>query len=167
MCLMAALVVCAVWTLESFAWAQTSQLPGQVCPRPEAGATVSDPPELESRNGLLEVTLHFKYQTTLMGQGPPRYCYLTDDGMESPTLRVHPGDRLVIHLHNDLPQTQSASMNHPMLMADPKTGDTSQQDCNDGPMSASVTNLHFHGLNIPPVCHQDDVIHTLVQPGGD
>ncbi len=164
---MAALVVCAVWTLESFAWAQTSQLPGQVCPRPEAGATVSDPPELESRNGLLEVTLHFKYQTTLMGQGPPRYCYLTDDGMESPTLRVHPGDRLVIHLHNDLPQTQSASMNHPMLMADPKTGDTSQQDCNDGPMSASVTNLHFHGLNIPPVCHQDDVIHTLVQPGGD
>ena len=43
-----------------------------------------------------------------MSQGPPRYCYLTDDGMESPSLRVHPGDTLVIHLHNDLPQTQSA-----------------------------------------------------------
>jgi FtsP/CotA-like multicopper oxidase with cupredoxin domain len=27
------------------------------------------------------------------------------------------------------------------------------------------TNLHFHGLTIPPVCHQDDVMKTSVQPG--
>ena len=27
------------------------------------------------------------------------------------------------------------------------------------------TNLHFHGMSIPPVCHQDDVLHTFVQPG--
>jgi FtsP/CotA-like multicopper oxidase with cupredoxin domain len=27
------------------------------------------------------------------------------------------------------------------------------------------TNLHFHGLTIPPVCHQDDVLKTSVQPG--
>ena len=31
-------------------------------------------------------------------------------------------------------------------------------------MTASSTNVHFHGLNIPPTCHQDDVIKTLVQP---
>ncbi len=113
-----------LWTLAPFAWAQTSQPPGQVCPRPEAGATVGDPPELRSRDGLLEVTLHFKYQTTLVSQGPPRYCYLTNDGMESPSLHVHPGDMLVIHLRNDLPQTQSVSANHPMQMEDTKTGDT-------------------------------------------
>jgi len=33
-------------------------------------------------------------------------------------------------------------------------------------MTAASTNLHFHGLNIPPSCHQDEVIHTSIQPGG-
>ncbi len=32
-------------------------------------------------------------------------------------------------------------------------------------MTAASTNLHFHGLTIPPVCHQDDVLNTSVQPG--
>jgi FtsP/CotA-like multicopper oxidase with cupredoxin domain len=32
-------------------------------------------------------------------------------------------------------------------------------------MSIVSTNLHFHGLTIPPVCHQDDVLKTSVQPG--
>jgi FtsP/CotA-like multicopper oxidase with cupredoxin domain len=32
-------------------------------------------------------------------------------------------------------------------------------------MTPASTNLHFHGLNISPTCHQDEVIHTLVQPG--
>ncbi len=30
-------------------------------------------------------------------------------------------------------------------------------------MSTS-TNLHFHGLTIPPVCHQDDVLKTSISP---
>jgi FtsP/CotA-like multicopper oxidase with cupredoxin domain len=32
-------------------------------------------------------------------------------------------------------------------------------------MSAFATNLHFHGLMLPPICHQDDVLKTLIQPG--
>jgi FtsP/CotA-like multicopper oxidase with cupredoxin domain len=32
-------------------------------------------------------------------------------------------------------------------------------------MTANSTNLHFHGLSIPPVCHQDDVLTTSVQSG--
>ena len=32
-------------------------------------------------------------------------------------------------------------------------------------MNALATNLHFHGTTVPPVCHQDDVLHTLIQPG--
>ena len=32
-------------------------------------------------------------------------------------------------------------------------------------MSPISTNLHFHGLTIPPTCHQDDVMKTSVQPG--
>ena len=32
-------------------------------------------------------------------------------------------------------------------------------------MTGVSTNLHFHGLTIPPVCHQDDVLNTSIQPG--
>jgi len=31
-------------------------------------------------------------------------------------------------------------------------------------MDATSTNLHFHGLTVPPACHQDDVLHTTIQP---
>ena len=32
-------------------------------------------------------------------------------------------------------------------------------------MELSATNLHFHGLTIPALCHQDDVLKTSIQPG--
>jgi FtsP/CotA-like multicopper oxidase with cupredoxin domain len=32
-------------------------------------------------------------------------------------------------------------------------------------MSLISTNLHFHGLTVPPLCHQDDVLKTSIQPG--
>ena len=31
-------------------------------------------------------------------------------------------------------------------------------------MTSISTNLHFHGLTVPPVCHQDDVLKTSIQP---
>jgi FtsP/CotA-like multicopper oxidase with cupredoxin domain len=31
-------------------------------------------------------------------------------------------------------------------------------------MTATSTNLHFHGLTIPSTCHQDEVINTSIQP---
>jgi len=37
--------------------------------------------------------------------------------------------------------------------------------CTSGLMSPTSTNLHFHGLTIPPVCHEDDVFKTSIQPG--
>jgi hypothetical protein len=43
---------------------------------------------------------------------------------------------------------------------------TSNVVCADsGEATINSTNVHFHGLNIPPLCHQDDVINTLIQPG--
>ena len=33
-------------------------------------------------------------------------------------------------------------------------------------MTSLSTNLHFHGLTIPPVCHQDDVLKTLIPAHG-
>ena len=38
-------------------------------------------------------------------------------------------------------------------------------ECTTGAMLPNSTNLHFHGLTVPSVCHQDDVLRTTIQPG--
>src|SRR4029077_6504703 len=37
--------------------------------------------------------------------------------------------------------------------------------CGSAIMSVLSANMHFHGLNVSPQCHSDEVIHTLVNPG--
>ncbi len=73
----------------------------QVCARFSTGSVVSAPPELKSQNGVLEVTMQFLATTD--SQGLVRYCYVTNTGLEAPTLRVNPGDQLIIHFQNNLP----------------------------------------------------------------
>ena len=48
-----------------------------------------------------------------------------------------------------------------------KMSSASGKTCGDGgDATLASTNVpHFHGLNVPPVCHQDDVLDTLIQPG--
>ena len=41
----------------------------------------------------------------------------------------------------------------------------SQDPCANGSMKSTSTNLHFHGITVPPVCHQDDVLNTSISPG--
>jgi FtsP/CotA-like multicopper oxidase with cupredoxin domain len=133
----------------------------QVCTRYASGSVVSAPPELESQNGVLEVTL--KFLTDTDSQGLVRYCYVTDTGLEAPTLRVNPGDKLIIHFQNDLPASSSTSDSMAGMKMTLFTSDDSSA-CN-GAMEANVSNIHFHGTNVAPVCGQDEVVHTLVQPG--
>jgi FtsP/CotA-like multicopper oxidase with cupredoxin domain len=121
----------------------------QVCARFTTGSTVADPPVLHSLNGKLEVTIGF--YTVTDSQGLVRYCYVTNTGLEAPTLVVNPGDSLIIHFQNDMPA------------ATPPVS-TTMSPC-DGMMGTNVTNIHFHGTNIAPVCGQDEVVNTLVQPG--
>ena len=131
-----------------------------VCPRPVAGSIVEEPEDLRSSNGVLEVEL--TAWDTVDATGATRYCYADSAGRESPNLRVSPGDLVVLHLKNSLkdpghggPAEAHAHMHRP----------ASGDPCTSGVMSAVSTNLHFHGLTIPPVCHQDDVMKTSVQPG--
>src|SRR3984885_8526491 len=136
-----------------------------VCPRFPVGAVVSAPAELESQNGVLELTMQFL--TVVDAQGLTRYCYVTSTGLEAPTLRVNPGDQLIIHFQNMLPAASPTSDNMAgmkMTLASDQVTTASRSACN-GAMSASATNIHFHGTNVTPVCGQDEVIHTLVQPG--
>jgi FtsP/CotA-like multicopper oxidase with cupredoxin domain len=139
----------------------------QVCARSAAGSVVVDPPVLESQNGMLEITM--KFLTVTDSQGLVRYCYVTSTGLEAPTLAVNPGDQLIIHFQNALPAASSTGMSDnmagmKMTLANDSPVTSTSSACN-GAMGADVTNIHFHGTNIAPVCGQDEVVHTLVQPG--
>lgn len=154
----AAPVCCIVLALSFTAFASGSQTTAhETCARPTEGSVISNPPELRSQNGVLEVTLKFRYRQTMMGEGPVRYCYMTDAGETAPTLRVHPGDRLIIHFVNEAPANKYVSA--------PSTTIRQKHDCSDSQMGFFSSNLHFHGMRVAPVCHQDDVLHTFVQPG--
>jgi FtsP/CotA-like multicopper oxidase with cupredoxin domain len=37
--------------------------------------------------------------------------------------------------------------------------------CGAANMTSSSVNIHYHGTNTPPICHQDEVIHTIVNSG--
>jgi FtsP/CotA-like multicopper oxidase with cupredoxin domain len=157
------------------------------CPDLAAGSTITAPADLYSQNGVLEVTLNL--QTDVDAAGRQRYCYVTNTGLVSPNLRVNPGDTLLIHFYNQLPaglvpvvpevmpsMPGMESMSHGStkslaagmqvaLHATPQAGGSTPSLCNGGAMTASASNLHFHGLNVSPVCHSDEVVNTLVQPG--
>jgi len=147
----ALLVVCLL-PLLSRAFAQAA--PDDPCPRPAPGSVVQPPPELSSRNGRLEVTLNFRIAAN--AQGLTRFCYVSDRGQQAPTLRLYPGDELVMHFHNDLPG------NPPAPAARLMAHDSGL--CAGGRMSLAATNVHFHGLSVPPTCHKDDVMRTLIEP---
>jgi FtsP/CotA-like multicopper oxidase with cupredoxin domain len=148
--------------------------PPQSCSRPAAGSEVPEPEDLRSRGGVLRVDLTVRNQP---GQdGKPRYCYVLPDGSQSPTLRLHPGDLLILKLKNELtemPNVQPGPLTAPAPAAAVTTaahhhGGVSSgpsDPCASGMMSATSTNLHFHGLTLPAVCHQDEVLKTSIQPG--
>ena len=141
-----------------------------LCPRPAAGSTVPEPADLRSENGVLEVEL--AYRNFTVTDGETRYCYVSKDGSQAPTLRLKPGDTLILRLKNELTATSQSKMASgssvtPMVMG--PGGDLMSMavsdPCASAKMTPDSTNLHFHGLTVPAVCHQDDVLKTAIQPG--
>ncbi|MGB8579467.1 MAG: multicopper oxidase domain-containing protein [Candidatus Sulfotelmatobacter sp.] len=143
----------------SILYAQGAQ---EACARPAIGSVVPEPEDLRSHNGVLKVEL--TAHNAKQADGSIRYCYIDENGAESPTLRVNPGDLVVLTLKNDLtsfgPDAVTAAHQHLHMEAG-----KNENSCASDLMTRESTNLHFHGLTIPPVCHQDDVLHTSVQPG--
>jgi FtsP/CotA-like multicopper oxidase with cupredoxin domain len=134
---------------------------GSVCPRPSPGSPIAQPEDLRSRNGLLHVDLTLRNEA--QPDGSIRYCYLDAHANQSPTLRVSPGDLVVLTLKNDLSDfSHTPAPGGPHHMA---AGAQQSNPCAGAPMTSLSTNLHFHGLTIPPLCHQDDVLKTSIQPG--
>jgi FtsP/CotA-like multicopper oxidase with cupredoxin domain len=152
----------------------TAQSAPNVCPRPAVGSIVQEPEDLRSQNGVLEAEL--TANNAANPDGSIRFCFTDAVGRESPNLRVSPGDLVILHLKNALSDftpgpnagTAAPAHVHPgahSQKAGDQAADPAASPCASGVMSAISTNLHFHGLTIPPVCHQDEVLKTSVQPG--
>lgn len=131
-----------------------SAQPKDPCPRFAPGSTVVEPVALFSSNGVLKVDL--SYNTSLDENGNPKFCFITPDGTESPTLHVRPGDHLIINVKSNLPAPSSGSM--VMEVTGPNV-------CKASVMNNSSVNIHYHGTNTSPVCGQDEVIHTVINSG--
>jgi FtsP/CotA-like multicopper oxidase with cupredoxin domain len=132
--------------------AQT-QSSNSVCSRPIAGSIVNNPPEIWHPDALHPVEL------TVLNRGsdPNENCYLANDNMQAPTLRIKPGEaNFVVKLNNQLPG--------------PANSESPDQDCqrdlydHKGMPPSNSTNLHFHGLSISPICHQDEVVKKVIRP---
>jgi FtsP/CotA-like multicopper oxidase with cupredoxin domain len=151
-------VVLLFFTLESVSAMGAGPISPTVCPRPEPGSVVAEPEDLRSHDGTLEVELTaFDAQNA---DGSVRYCFADAAGRESPNLRVSPGDLVILHLKNALTNLTKGDP-----AAAPAHSHSMPNSCTSGVMDVVSTNLHFHGLTIPPVCHQDEVMRTSVQPG--
>ena len=134
----------------------------QVCPRFQPGSVITQPEDLFSQDGVLMV--NFTYNTRMDDEGNTLYCFTNSDGAESPTLHVKPGDKLIVTVKNALPPSAPITSMPGMDMSVKPAG--AAKGCGATFMTPSSVNLHYHGTNTPPTCHQDEVIRTLIN-GGD
>jgi FtsP/CotA-like multicopper oxidase with cupredoxin domain len=151
------------------------------CPRQASASIVAEPPAYRSTNGILQLTLTAQsssdsyrwsdsssppnWSSPASISGHARFCYVDEHGSPAPTLRVQPGDALVIRLKNELALPSVRFSSGTILTAGDNRASSEADSCRSGAMNPASTNLHFHGLSVPPVCHQDDTLNTVIQPG--
>lgn len=102
------------------------------------------------------LTVHLTYQSQIDEFGRKLFCYLMDNGKQSPTLRVNPGDHMIFTLSNEY--TGDSSMEEMEMLSN-------MTACGDTKMTSASTNVHFHGSHTSPTCHQDEVIETIINTG--
>ncbi|HEY6325398.1 MAG TPA: multicopper oxidase domain-containing protein [Candidatus Cybelea sp.] len=93
-----------------------------------------EPPVVRSIDGIAKVSLIANYSGATHF---PQFVYNGRNGV-APTIRVNPGDTIVLDVKNELP---------------PYPGDK------------FVVNIHFHGMGSTPNAPGDDVLGTLARPG--
>ncbi len=126
---------------------------GGVVPAAETGSVVLPPPDIAAKDGILHV--HFNYLTSVDDKGRTLFCFVTDRGVQSPTLHVNPGDRIVMTVTNMVPQAPGGG----------EVASGSADVCGNPTMTLTSVNVHFHGTNTSPTCHSDEVIRTLINSG--
>lgn len=122
-----------------------------------------EPADLRSQNG--ELTVDLTIDSYPGPNGSVRDCYVDQYGDQAPTLRLKPGDLLILRLKNDITAAADHKLTNPGAVPKPMQMTIHPAACASSSVTATSTNLHFHGLTVPPVCHQDDVLKTFVNPG--
>ena len=154
----------ASFSANASASAKVSHPDRPLCPRPAPGSVVPEPRDLRSHHGVLKLTLTYRNFTAADGQR--HYCYQDAAGDQAPTLRVRPGDWLILDLKNRLTPPGPVPIFPGMLPPGAMPMQPQSSSCAVASMTTLSTNLHFHGMTVPPVCHEDDVLHTFIPPGG-
>ncbi len=144
--------------------------------RPLPGSPVLNPLDLYSQNGVLNLSMTL--QNAQGSDGFMHYCYVymyQGQPVEAPTLRLNPGVTLNLSFTDNIqapydksgPGPKKAYMEKMMHMTVPEQHQHGgpPDDCNGTMVLPGSTNIHWHGLNITPICHQDDVINTIIQSG--
>jgi suppressor of ftsI len=98
-----------------------------------------EPPEIDAVNGVATVSLVANINPAT---GFPSFEY---NGLRggAPTIRVKPGDTIVLDIANDLPSGRGRIA-----------------------FRQGELNVHFHGLGVSPMPPADDVLRTLAMPHG-
>jgi FtsP/CotA-like multicopper oxidase with cupredoxin domain len=143
-----------------------AQTTAPICPvRPAGGTFVSNPLDVLSQNSVLNAAFELRSEQLLYLE--ECFIYQGANGpVEAPTLRVHPGDQVILNRLSYVPppQLQRPVKSTPAAAtAKVRMHRAGGDPCSGGNMTATSTNIHFHGLNIPPVCHQDDVLKTTIE----
>ena len=127
-----------------------------ICPRFPYGSIFQDAlPNIYSNNRVLDVAL--TYQSVFDQYNNSLYCYMLPDGIhQSPTLRMDPGDTLHFTLTN---------LYNPVDSNSSLINSTHYALCGSDTMTASSTNVHFHGIHSPPKCHDDYAMATIINYG--
>ena len=110
--------------------------PGTIPLAPLPAGALVNPPELRSKNGKLVFNVIASQNAST---GYPQLVY--NGSPVPPTLRLLPGDTLIVNLTNNLPVPPA----------------------NAGYFND--TNLHYHGLQVSPNAPGDDSIDMLAMPG--
>jgi FtsP/CotA-like multicopper oxidase with cupredoxin domain len=132
------------------------------CPvRLAADGIIRNPAVLSSANAFLNVGFTLRSQKMHELALHECYVYQSASGLvEAPTLRLNPGDRVELDLTNRLTYIPPGPPN--LVAGHSHDEEIAAAACSSGNISATSTNLHFHGLDIPPKCHQDDVLTTTI-----
>ena len=119
-------------------------LPQTISPTPPArgdgnNGELPEPPEIDAVNGVATVSLVASINPQT---GFPSFLY-NGSRIGAPTIRVKPGDTIVLDVSNDLPRGRGRQA-----------------------FRMGELNVHFHGLGVSPMPPADDVLRTLAMPGG-
>ncbi|WP_085314943.1 multicopper oxidase family protein [Derxia lacustris] len=137
---------------------------GQCPAKPAPGSVISDPPMIYASNGVVGGKLAAWFDGDPAGGNiTGRYCLLHTDVLgrtrEAPVIRLKPGERIGFTAENHMPST-------PITAAHAWNPALGTPCTPEAVMRSFAFNLHMHGTSAMPGCGSDEVITTVVQPGG-